>query len=85
MTDVYDEDDYSEFVECWQCDGEGGRPSCQEDCCPALYGEENCTDAACWRRCDVCLGKGGWTREEPEHVSATAQSDQRTSSDRKAD
>lgn len=43
---------------CWQCHGEGGWPSCFEDCCPAIGGEENCIDPACWRRCDVCRGKG---------------------------
>lgn len=63
--DAYDEDNYDEFVECWDCGGDGGRSSCQEDCCPIVGGEEACDDARCWRRCDTCEGKGGWLREEP--------------------
>lgn len=51
--DFYDDDD-----ECWQCVGEGGWNSCQEDCCPVIGGEEMCMDLACWRRCDVCNGTG---------------------------
>lgn len=55
ITDLdYDEAD----DECWQCSGEGGWNSCIEDCCPAIGGEEWCDDPACWRRCDVCQGKG---------------------------
>jgi hypothetical protein len=49
-----DEDD----EDCWQCGGEGGYPSCCEDSCPSIYGEEGCDDPACWRRCSVCHGKG---------------------------
>lgn len=59
----YEPDDFDEWVECWQCDGEGGRPVCQEDSCPHIYGEDECDDPVCWRRCDVCRGKGGWARE----------------------
>lgn len=67
-TDWYqdDHDDYGEHVECYECGGEGGRASCMSDCCPFEGGEEACDEPACWRRCDVCDGKGGWTREEPD-------------------
>lgn len=34
--DFYDDDET-----CWQCDGEGGWNRCQEDCCPAIGGEES--------------------------------------------
>lgn len=50
--------DFEETEECWQCNGEGGWASCQEDCCPHEGGEEMCLDPVCWRRCDVCKGKG---------------------------
>lgn len=72
MTDaIVDYDDYEEYVHCDQCGGEGGYASCMEDCCPYEGGEEMCDDPACWRRCDICEGKGGWKREEPS-VSAQA-------------
>jgi hypothetical protein len=58
MSDHHDDfyDDGAE--ECWNCGGDGGYAICQEDCCPHIYGEEGCTDSACWRRCSVCRGKG---------------------------
>jgi hypothetical protein len=44
--------------DCPQCFGAGGYAVCQEDCCPNVFGEEDCDDPACWRRCSVCRGKG---------------------------
>ena len=73
--DDYDYDDYSEYVDCWQCGGEGGWNSCMEDTCCALGGEEGCNDPLCWRRCDICKGEGGWDREEPSTTQATPVSD----------
>lgn len=49
-----------EEKDCWQCGGEGGWASCFEDCCPAVGGEDGCTDERCWRECDVCLGVGSY-------------------------
>lgn len=47
-------DEYEEFVECWQCGGEGRLEDCMEDTCV-------CIDPPCmWQRCDICGGKGGW-------------------------
>jgi len=45
-----------DWVECWQCGGEGmyGH-DCGEDCCVCADPEEN-------ERCDICRGKGGWLR-----------------------
>lgn len=53
-------DDYASDgpEDCPQCGGEGGYPMCPEDCCPNFYGEENCTEPACWNRCSVCRGRG---------------------------
>lgn len=73
--DDYDYDDYSEYVDCWQCGGEGGWNSCMEDTCCALGGEEGCNDPSCWRRCDICKGEGGWTREEPSTTQAAPDPD----------
>lgn len=57
--DDYFNDTYDDYPEdCWQCGGERGWPSCPEDCCPNLMGEEACTRAVCWQVCDVCKGKG---------------------------
>lgn len=64
MSEAIDYDDYSEHVDCWQCGGEGGSASCMSDCCPYEGGEEMCDEPGCWRRCDICDGKGGWAREE---------------------
>lgn len=66
IQEEYDGDDYSEFVDCYECGGDGGRASCMSDCCPFEGGEEMCDEPACWRRCDICEGKGGWKREEPD-------------------
>ena len=55
-----DAEDFRDFDDddgvCPQCFGEGGWASCPEDCCPAIGGEEGCTDPVCWRTCDVCRG-----------------------------
>jgi hypothetical protein len=48
------------WVVCWQCGGDGGRPSCVEDTCPIEGGEDCCTDPICQRTCDACAGEGGW-------------------------
>ncbi|MDD5207017.1 MAG: hypothetical protein PHS17_16450 [Desulfobacterales bacterium] len=43
-----------EWVECWNCGGEGvDGHDCGEDCCCCLDPEENV-------RCDICKGRGGW-------------------------
>ena len=43
-----------EWVECWQCHGNGGFHDCGEDCCPCLDKEEITVD------CDECDGEGGY-------------------------
>lgn len=50
---LYDDDDT-----CWQCGGDGGWNSCMEDTCGAAGGEDGCDDERCWKRCDICRGKG---------------------------
>lgn len=53
-------DDHDEWVECWQCGGDGLLEDCFEDTCV-------CLDPPCIeKRCDVCRGKGGWSLPEPE-------------------
>ncbi len=49
----------SEYVECWQCGGEGvyGH-DCGEDCCACLRPDDNAP-------CEICEGLGGWQDEEP--------------------
>ena len=54
MSMVDDDDD--EWVECWQCVGEGRVESCMEDTCV-------CVDPpCCTSTCDICKGAGGWER-----------------------
>jgi hypothetical protein len=51
----YDED-YGDYVECWQCGGEGySHHECGEDTCCCLNPYDNVV-------CDICEGKGGWPR-----------------------
>lgn len=48
-----------EFIECWNCFGEGvidGECTCMDDCCCCLEPEPPI--------CDICHGKGGWKVEE---------------------
>lgn len=57
-------DDYAEWIECWQCGGEGVIESCFEDTCV-------CLDPPCYApRCDICRGKGGWPAEQGPHDEA---------------
>ncbi len=52
------ERDYSEWIECWNCGGEGyieGECDCMEDSCCCL----NPTPPVC----GVCKGRGGWNEE----------------------
>lgn len=45
-----------EWVECWNCGGEGtSGHDCGEDCCACLHPDDNV-------RCDICRGKSGWYR-----------------------
>lgn len=58
MTYEYDDQVSDGPEDCWECGGVGGYPRCGEDSCQSLYGEENCTDPACWVRCSICRGRG---------------------------
>ncbi len=52
------DDDGGDWVECWNCGGEGtDGHDCGEDTCCCLYPEDNVT-------CDICKGKGGWPHPE---------------------
>lgn len=47
-------DDEKEWVDCWNCGGEGmSDHDCGEDCCCCLNPEDNVP-------CDVCDAAGGW-------------------------
>lgn len=52
-----------EWIDCWQCGGEGEIPDCWEEFA-CIDPESGCED--CLRRCDICRGKGGWYYREPE-------------------
>ena len=69
MADDYFDDDDT----CWQCSGDGGWNSCLEDTCCAIGGEEGCDDPMCWRRCDICRGKGHLPRSADETVVAKVE------------
>jgi hypothetical protein len=51
-----------EWLDCWQCHGEGGWHDCGEDCCPCLDNEE----ITIW--CDECDGNGGYLECPAEHT-----------------
>ena len=53
-----DDDRGLDWIECWNCGGEGRLDSCFEDTCVCL------DPPCCTNRCDVCGGNGGWTRAE---------------------
>ena len=44
-----------EWVDCYQCNGEGGYHDCGEDCCPCADPEGDLNVD-----CDVCQGEGGY-------------------------
>lgn len=44
-----------EWVDCWQCFGEGGFHDCGEDCCCCLEPELDLNET-----CDECHGEGGY-------------------------
>lgn len=47
-------DEITDWVECWNCGGEGySYHDCGEDCCCCLNPEDNVI-------CDICDGAGGW-------------------------
>lgn len=53
-----------EWIECWQCGGNGVLAGCFEDTCCCL-GDPNDPDDCCAPKyCDVCRGNGGWTDGE---------------------
>lgn len=51
------DDNGGSIYECSQCGGEGGAGDCFDGCCEDFM--EGCD--ACWRRCDVCGGRGSYT------------------------
>ena len=54
---IYD-DQCGDYVECWNCGGEGvSHHDCGEDTCCCLYPEDNVM-------CDICDGAGGWQRTQ---------------------
>ncbi len=55
LDDPYDGD----WIECWQCGGEGCLYDCIDGQC--MDAESGCDD--CEMRCDICKGKGGWKAE----------------------
>ena len=48
-----------EWVECWQCGGEGYIANCWEEYA-CIDPEGGCDE--CLERCDICGGEGGWRR-----------------------
>lgn len=63
--DFYD-DDCGDYVDCWNCGGEGfSSHDCGEDTCCCLHPEDNVV-------CDVCEGKGGWPRPITTDTSGAA-------------
>ena len=57
----------SDWVECWQCSGEGRLPGCYQDTC--VCGGEDDADTCCApQTCEVCDGAGGWAKPTTEEI-----------------
>lgn len=54
-----------EWVECWQCGGEGLVSSCLDDGA-CIDPEGGCE--LCLVNCDICEGAGGWNAPEPDNA-----------------
>lgn len=58
------DDEYGDWIECWQCFGNGAVAGCFVDTC-TCGGDPDDADCCCApRRCDICRGKGGWFPKE---------------------
>ena len=60
MTDAGYEEIPTEWVDCYNCGGDGcieGDCTCMDDTCCCLYPDPP--------DCSVCGGKGGWFQEDP--------------------
>ena len=54
--EIVSEEEYEDWVQCWQCGGEGvTHHECLDDTCVCLEPLPNVS-------CDVCRGDGGWIR-----------------------
>ena len=67
-------DDYDDWVECWQCGGNGMLAGCFEDtCCGADCDPEDPDYCCASSRCDVCRGQGGWNPDKPAALATARQ------------
>lgn len=56
---------YDDWIECWQCYGQGVLAGCFEDTCCGLDCDPDDPEYCCCpSRCDVCKGKGGWPNDD---------------------
>lgn len=60
------EHDFREFIDCWDCGGEGYIADCFDGFC--MNAEEGCD--FCTRACSTCRGKGGWYAPEDDDAKA---------------
>ena len=61
-----DDWDNGDWIDCWNCGGEGySHHDCGEDTCCCLYPEDNV-------RCDVCNGRGGWPSAPEARVTGSS-------------
>lgn len=60
QTDDFDDGD---FVQCWQCFGEGVLAGCYEDTCVCAGDPEDPALCCAPETCDICHGKGGSKQE----------------------
>ena len=57
---IADELDQSDWVECWQCFGQGQLAGCFEDTCCCTGDPEDPNDCCAPTCCDICKGHGGY-------------------------
>lgn len=60
IADVFDMHEDDDWVECWNCSGEGGF----EDECECTTAADQCfCETSTPRKCPECKGMGGWTED----------------------
>ena len=66
MSDPGGLDEFEEWIECPQCNGDGMLAGCFEDTCVCTGDPEDPFFCCAPSKCDVCRGKGGWVAEKAE-------------------
>lgn len=64
------ESEEGEWIECWQCQGQGKIAGCFEDTCCCTGDPDDPDDCCAPRKCDVCKGNGFYPPPTDEDKSS---------------